>query len=84
MDQTWSHLLATAIGAVAGFSGALLTALLQQRSEHRRWLREQTKLAYSSALTALSRATIVPISSNLHEVARNFDPERTNFVFYHA
>ena len=73
MDQAWSNLLATGIGAIAGLSGALLTGLLQQRSEHKRWLREQTKLAYSSALKALSKATIIPIGININEIEEWFN-----------
>ncbi|MEA2601668.1 MAG: hypothetical protein QOF89_2660 [Acidobacteriota bacterium] len=73
MDQALSNLLATGIGALAGLSGALLTVLLQQTAEHKKWFREQAELAYSSALKSLAKATIIPIGIDLCEIKKWFD-----------
>ena len=73
MDQAWSNILSAGIGAIAGLSGASLTLWRQQRSEHMKWLREQVKMAYSSTLKALSRATIIPIGTRLEELGNWFN-----------
>ncbi len=70
MNETWSALIGTLIGALAGIMGAWLSASWQGKSEHKRWLREQKRKAYSDALKALSAATIIPIGINLEEIAK--------------
>lgn len=70
MNQSWLALVGTLIGALAGIAGAWLSASWQGKAEHKRWLREQKRKAYSDALRALSATTIIPIGINLEELAK--------------
>jgi hypothetical protein len=72
MSEAWSVLLGTLIGATAGIGVAWLSASLQYKFEHRRWVREQKKKAYTDALRSLSAATIIPIGINLEEIKEWF------------
>jgi len=47
--------------------------LLQHRSERKKWEREQIKLAYSNALKALSKATIIPTGVDAERLRKWFD-----------
>ena len=73
MDQAVSNLIATDIGALAGLSGAVLTAFFQKKSEHQKWHREQMRAAYTDALTNLSRATVIPVGISGDEIESWFN-----------
>lgn len=73
MDQPTSTVLAAALGGTVALCASSLTLFLQQRSERNKWEREQIKLAYSNALKALSKATIIPIGVDAERLRKWFD-----------
>jgi hypothetical protein len=62
--------LAGVIGALLGFSGALLGAWIKSRGEHRRWLRDQ-KLA--------GAAELVSAGTNIYELRSGSDDWLASF-----
>jgi hypothetical protein len=73
MDQPSSTVFAAAITGTVALCASSLTFFFQQRSERKRWEREQTKTAYSNALKALSKATIVPTGIDVERLRVWFD-----------
>ncbi|MBA9002204.1 hypothetical protein [Thermomonospora cellulosilytica] len=66
------NVLAGLIGALLGFSGALLGAWIQSRGEHRRWLRDQ-KLAGAAEMVSAG-TNIYELRSGGREWLESFEP----------
>src|SRR5579884_3613082 len=73
MDQATSTVLAAGIAALAALSGSSITLFFQQRAERSKWIREQTRTAYSNALRALSKGTVIPIGLDPELIRKWFD-----------
>lgn len=56
MDAAIAGLIGTAIGAVAGMAGTLITTYLQAKQEHAKWIRDKRVEAYSNTIRYLVRA----------------------------
>lgn len=67
MDAAVAGLIGAAIGAVAGFTGTVLTALLQFRLEQRKWLRNREDLAHKEFRLAIAELTKT-MSSAMHSM----------------
>lgn len=65
MPEFWAALIGAFIGATAALSAAWLTAVRHERTEHRKWLREQKRQLYSEALRSLAKATVIPIGTSV-------------------
>jgi len=57
MDAAVAGLIGAAIGAVAGFTGTVLTAVLQFRLEQRKWLRAREDLTIKELRVAIAELT---------------------------
>ena len=56
MDAAVAGLIGAAIGAIAGMTGTLITAYLQAKQEHMKWMRDKRVEAYSNTIRYLVRA----------------------------
>ncbi|MEO0841679.1 MAG: hypothetical protein AAF063_22580 [Cyanobacteria bacterium J06643_5] len=67
MDATVAGLIGAAIGAVAGFTGTVLTVVFQFRLEERKWLRNREDLALKELRVAIAELTKT-MSSAMHSM----------------
>ena len=56
MDAAIAGLIGAAIGAVARMAGTLITAILQAKQEHTRWIGDKRVEAYSNTVRYLVKA----------------------------
>lgn len=67
MGEVWAAIGGAFIGGLAAFLAAIYTSTKQAKLEHKKWTRDQTQLAYLSAIRSLSRACIIPIGTELDD-----------------
>ncbi|MCP4352673.1 MAG: hypothetical protein GY795_45035 [Desulfobacterales bacterium] len=49
-----------------------MTSYRQEKSENKKWLRNQKQQAYSNALRSLSRSTVIPVGLDIDEIEKWF------------
>ena len=73
MEQAWAAILGAFVGGVSAFLAAIYTSSKQAEQEHNKWTRDQTLVAYMSAIRSLSRACIIPIGTDIEDFKKWYE-----------